>query len=240
MRKIALFAAVGLTSVAVGSAVAADVEQGIQIKVTPNTKPKPGAAAKRIKLFVETTTKKNNKDEKLATSMAVIHFDKNVVFANSKYPSCSIDQVKQDETACKKGSKVGSGSATGEALGMTENLKVTAFDGPGTNKFFLHVVGRQNIDGPLEIDAVLDASLKSDTGKFGKKLVVPIPKNLQQPLTGVFATLTRFTTTVDAASGGQPYVALKGCPKTKKLSFKGDFTFTDGDKKNATDTVACR
>ena len=236
MRRIALIAAVGLASVAVGTAAAVDVQQTVEIKVTPNTKPKRGAAAKKVKLFVETTTKKNNADENVATTKAVIHFDKNLVFANSKYPSCSLSQVQQDDTACPSGSKVGKGSGSAEALKQTESLTITAFDGPGTNKFFLHVVGRQ----PLEIDAVLNASLSSDTGKFGKKLTVPIPANLQQPLTGVFATLTRFTTTIDATAKRQPYVALKGCPSTKKLSVAGDFTFTDGDVKKAKDTFACR
>jgi len=237
MRRIALVAAVGLASVAVGTAAAVDVQQGIKIKVTPNTKPKKGAAPKKIKLFVETTTKKNNDKEEFATKKATIHFDKNVVFANSKYPSCNIDPAQAlDESSCPAASKVGSGTGVGQALGQTENLTITAFDGPGANKFYLHVVGRQ----PLEIDAVLDARLANDTGKYGKKLVVPIPKNLQQPSSGVFATLTRFTTTVNASAKGQPYAALKGCPTSKKLSFKGDFEFTDGDKKSATDTFACR
>lgn len=235
MRRVALFAAVGLTSVAVGSAVAANVDQGIDIRLTPSKAQKKGATVKKFKLFVETTTKINDPNEKFATKKATIHFDKNLKFANSKYRSCSLSQVQQDDLKCPSASRVGKGTASAEAIGQTENLTITAYDGPGANKFFLKVVGRE----PLEIDAVLNASLRDDTGKFGKKLVVPIPENLQQPLTGVFATLTRFTTTVFALSKGQSYVSLAGCPTSKKLSFKGDFEFTDGDKKTAVDTISC-
>lgn len=237
MRRAALFAAVGLTSVAVGSAVAADVDQGLEIKLTPNTAQKKGATVKKYKLFVETTTKINNEEEKFATKRAVIHFDKNLVFAKSTYRSCSKAQVAQDDSKCPSASRVGKGTASAEAVGQTQDdLVIKAYDGPGATKFFLKIEGNE----PLKIDSVLDASLKTDTGKYGKKLEVLIPNNLQQPLTGVFATLTRFTTTVFALSKGQSYVSLKACPTSKKLFFKGDFFFTDGTSKTATDTIACK
>jgi len=237
MRRVALFAAVGLTSMAVGSAVAADVDQGLDIRLSPNLPQKKGAAVKKFKLFVETTTKINNKEEQFATKRAVIFFDKNLVFAKSNYPSCSKTQIAQDDSKCPAASRVGKGTASAEAVGQTQDdLVIKAYDGPGATKFFLKIEGNE----PLKIDSVLDASLKTASGKFGKKLEVIIPNNLQQPLTGVFATLTRFTTTVFASAKGQSYVSLKSCPTTKKLSFKGDFFFTDGTNKSATDTIACR
>jgi hypothetical protein len=75
------------------------------------------------------------------------------------------------------------------------------------------------------------------SGAFGRKLVVAIPANLQQPLGGVYATLTSFMTKVGGSSKGTPYVALKGC-SGGKLKFKGDFVFTDGSKQSPTSIAA--
>ena len=170
-----------------------------------------------------------------ATKEAVIHFDKALIFSPKKFKTCSAAKVQASETSCPKGSKVGSGSAVGTAIGQTSNLKVSAFNGP-KGKLMLHVTAST----PLQIDAVIQASLKKDKGKYGSKLVVPIPENLQQPVPGVFATLKQFVTSVKATSKGVPYVGLASCPKSKKLSFKGDFTFTDGTTLSATDTVKCK
>ena len=90
-----------------------------------------------------------------------------------------------------------------------------------------------------DIDEADVGQLKPDSGKFGRKLVVAIPSNLQQPLAGVFATLTSFVTKVGGSAKGTPYVALKGC-SGGKLQFKGDFVFTDGSKQSATSRPACK
>ncbi len=93
--------------------------------------------------------------------------------------------------------------------------------------------------------------LKNSSGSYGKKLVVTIPDNLQQPLPGVFATLTSFITTINKTTARKsnnkrsknykvkvPYVGLRGCTK-KKLKYKGVFVFTDDTKVTATDTSKC-
>ena len=98
----------------------------------------------------------------------------------------------------------------------------------------LHVTGSQ----PLKIDSVIVGKLNPDSGAFGRKLVVTIPANLQQPLTGLYATLTSFVTSVGGSAKGTPYVALKGC-SGGNLKFKGDFVFTDGSKQSPTSTTAC-
>jgi hypothetical protein len=234
MRKVALLAttlvaAVGMTS----PALAVNADQGLDISISPTkagTKKKPA----NVKLKVTTTTTPKDATA-FATRQAVIHFDKNLVFNPGKFKACTAATVQSNESSCPSGSKVGSGSAVGTAIGQTSNLTVSAYNGSG-GKLLLHVTAAT----PLQIDSVITASLKTDTGKYGKKLVVPIPDNLQQPVPGVFATLKQFITTVKATSKGVPYVGLAGCPSSKKLSFKGDFTFTDGTSLSATDTVACK
>ena len=143
MRKVALlvtalavacFGVVGVSSAINGKA-------GLKMKVTPSkagTKKSP----KNITLFTDVITEPAADDQPFATKTTVVHFDKNLVFGGSALPSCSQTQVQYDDTKCPKGSKVGTGAATGKALGQTENLKVVAFNGPGGNKIELHVTGQ--------------------------------------------------------------------------------------------------
>jgi hypothetical protein len=233
MRKVALLAVTSVAALGVtSSALAVNADQGIDVKVTGSkagTKKKP----KNVKLSVTTTTTPKD-NTAFATTKAVLYFDKNLVFGGQKFASCTVAKVQAAESNCPKGSKVGSGSATGTALGMTAPLTVTAFNGPGGKSLLLHVVGSQ----PIAIDSVIDAKLSKASGKYGTKLTVPIPASLQQPVSGVYATLTKFATNVKGTSKGTPYVGLAGC-SGGKLNFKGTFTFTDGSTLGATSTTKC-
>ena len=234
MRKLGLLAAVAAVAVGItGVAQAVDAEHKLVVKTTPTkagTKTKPA----NMKLFTDLITIPAPNDPAFATKTAVVSFDKNMVFNTKAVKSCSKTQVQSDETKCPKGSKVGTGKATGSALGQTENLTVTAFNGGGT-KLELHVKG----NAPLVIDSVIEGKLATASGKFGKKLNVAVPENLQQPLTGVFATLTDFQVTVKGGTSAKPFIGLKGCPSNKKLNFKSELTYTDGTKKTATTTTNC-
>jgi hypothetical protein len=237
MRKpIIVLAALAAAGLAAVPAFAVNADQGLSVSVTKTkagTKTKP----KGVKLKVTTTTTPKDQTP-FATTSATIFFDRNLQFYGSKFKSCSRAQVQQDQARCPTGSKVGVGTAQGVALGATENLKITAFNGPKGTKLELHVVGQQ----PLQIDSVIEGSIKPASGKFRHKLVVPIPQSLQQPAPNVFATLTQFITSVGSTtlkSKGKPYVGLIGCTKSK-LQFRGDFTYTDGTSKSATAVAACK
>jgi hypothetical protein len=236
MRKLLLAVVTALVAALAVTAVALAVNpvQGIKVTATnkkAGTKAKPKSMGKFV---VTTTTAPAATDPPFATSLAVISFDKNIVFGGSKFKSCSDVTGTTIDTTCKS-AKVGAGSSKGVALGQVENLTVTAYNGPKGNSIYLHVRGT----APLDINSVIVGSLKNATGAYGKKLNVPIPANLQQPLAGVFATLTSFSTSVGGTAKNTPFIGLKGCPKDKKLKFKGDFTYTDGSKKSATTTLPC-
>jgi hypothetical protein len=236
MRKLllALVAALVAALAVAGVASAINGTQGVKVTAThtkAGTKAKPKSMGKFV---VTTTTTPAPTDPPFATSLAVIYFDKNIVFGGSKFKSCSDTTGSTIDTTCKS-AKVGGGTSQGVALGQTENLTVTAYNGPKGNAIYLHVRGT----APLDINSVIVGSLKNATGLYGKKLNVPIPANLQQPLAGVFATLETFSTSVGGTSKNTPYVGLKGCPSDKKLKFKGTFTYTDGTSKTATTTLPC-
>jgi hypothetical protein len=235
LRKTIALASAGaliLSLGAAGLAQAVNSKQTVGVKLAQShagtaAKPKSvGALTVDMKVALDAS------DPSFATRSAVIHFDKNLVFNTAKFPSCTEAQVRSG-AGCAK-AKVGSGAASGLALGQQEKLAVTAYNGPKGKTILLHVAGTQ----PLDINTVIVGQLKPDSGAYGRKLVVSIPANLQQPLAGVYATLTSFLTKVGGSSKGTPYVALKGCPGGK-LHFKGDFVFTDGSKQTPTSTTAC-
>jgi hypothetical protein len=235
MRKMTLAAVAAVTAIgAVGVAQAVTPTTAMKASVTPSKKGTTKKPA-NVKLSVELITQPAAGDPAFATRSTVVHFDKNLKFGSKYLKACSAAQVQSDDTRCPKGSKVGSGSATGMALGLTENLTVTAYNGPGGNKLELLVDGQ----APLQIHSVIEGKLQADSGKFGKKLVVAIPENLQQPAPGAYATLTDFKTVVKGTgSKKRPYIGLSGCTK-KALNYKTDFVFTDGTTSTATSTSKC-
>jgi uncharacterized low-complexity protein len=231
--SLALAGALILALGTAGVAQAVNSHQSVAVKLAHS---KAGTAAKPKSVGALTVDMKvalDSSDQPFATRTATIHFDKNLVFNSAKFPSCTEAQVLSGAAACAK-AKVGSGKAVGLALGLQQNLAVTAYNGPGGKAVLLHVTGSQ----PLKINSVIVGKLNPDSGAFGRKLVVTIPANLQQPLTGAYATLTSFKTTVGGSAHGTPYVALKGC-SGGKLNYKGDFVFTDGSKQSPTSTGAC-
>ena len=237
MRKtmaLALAGALILSLTTAGLAQAVNSKQSIAVKLAHS---KAGTAAKPKSVGALTVDMKvavDPSDAAFATRSATIHFDKNLVFNSAKFASCTEAQVRSGAPACAK-AKIGGGKAAGLAVGQRQDLAVTAFNGPGGKAVLLHVTGST----PLKIDSVIVGKLAADSGAFGRKLVVTIPANLQQPLTGLYATLTSFLTTVGGTAKGTPYVALKGC-SGGKLQFKGDFVFTDGSKQSPTSTAACK
>ncbi len=245
MRKAVLISTAAAATIGLGGATIAqaiDVNQGLTVKTTGSkgTKAKP----KAIKLAVTTTT--NAKDPALdgtyGTTKAVIHFDKNLKFNNAKFPTCTVAVVNATPkgTGCAKGSKVSidKGSAakaqggTG-ASAIKANPAIIAFNGP-SNTLILKLVSPA---GEFDATGTIVAKLSSDKGKYGKKLVVPIPKKYYDQF-GIKITLQKFATVVSATYKKTPYVVSTGCTRGK-YQFAGDFTFTDGTKASAKSTSKC-
>ena len=83
--------------------------------------------------------------------------------------------VQSDPTKCPSGSKVGRGSATAvPSTGGQVLPKIAAYNGQNGKKIYLLVT-----EPTFQVKSVLDGTLKTDTGKYGSKLDVEIPPNLQ-------------------------------------------------------------
>jgi hypothetical protein len=240
MRKVALVCVAAVVGVLGITAVAFAIQgtQTISVKTTATragTKSKPRSIGR---ITVQTNTTPVQGEAPFSTGRAVIHFDKNLVFGNSKFASCKKSVVQSNPANCPSGSRVGSGSAVAQlSTGGSVAPTITAYNGPrtssGNGKLFLLVK-----EPTFNVNAVLDGTLKPDTGKYGRKLDVAIPQNLQS-VAGIVITLTQFTTRVGGTAKGTPYVGLKGC-SGGTLSYKGDFFYSDGTNKSATATSACR
>lgn len=240
MKKAATLAA-GVAALAVALVVPANGAPGAShgTVLTASTSPSnKGSLAKPkiVKINTTFTTQPAAQGQQgFATSRTVVHLPKGLRFHGDKFKHCSEATLNASgPTACPSGSKIGAGTAQGNALGQTENLTVAAFNGKGSNQLLLFVQGST----PLQIASTIVGTLKADTGKYSKKLDVAIPPNLQQPLTGVFATLTKFQTSIGAKRGSVGYVDSVACLKNKR-NWGADLTFTDGTTDKTTTVSTC-
>ena len=237
MKKLAIAVTGALALAGIGAGVSSAVDPDITItgSVSPTkhgTKKKP----KATKLVVKLRTTPKAGEPAFAASDTIVHLGNELQFNGKALKSCSAAQVQADDTKCPKGSKVGKGVAAGTALGLTENLTVTAYNGPGGNKLELLVDGQT----PLQIHSVIEGVLSSDSSPYGKKLSVHVPETLQQPAPGAYATLVQFDTTINRVLGKKkkPYVGIQAC-KDKKVSLGVDYKYTDGTTKSTSTTTKC-
>jgi hypothetical protein len=241
-KKLAIAVTGALALGGIGAAVSAAVNPDISMtaSISP-TKHGTKKHPRKVKLQVNLTTTPIAGDQPFAASRTVVHLPKELVFNGKAFKTCAKSKVFDDNTTCPKTSKVGQGSAVGtsRALGVTENLAVKAFNGPGGNKLELLLDSAPG--SAVAIHAVLEGILSSDTGKYGKKLTVDIPQDLQTPAPNTYATLESFKTTINpvVGKGKQPYVGIASC-KTKSMAFGVDYTYQpDGTTKSTTTTAKC-
>jgi hypothetical protein len=174
----------------------------------------------------------------------VIDFDQNLSLATKGLPTCAASKLQNTSTeaaeaACGK-AKIGSGSATTllplSAL-YTEPTVVTAFNGApegGKPTVLLHAYGTS----PVQTTLILVGTV-SNLGKegFGPRLDVTVP-----PIAGGFGAITDFKVKIDKTwtyKGKQMSFVNAKCPKSKKLKYRGAFTYKDGTTIEATHQQAC-
>ena len=145
------------------------------------------------------------------------------------------DQVEKNETKCKSGSKVGSGSATAVFSGQTINLTVKAYNGntKGT-KIYLLVQNAQ-----FGINKALD-------GTLGKALPAVRQEAHGQDPDEPAAAGRRGLRDADRLQDQRrrhPARAPRTPPSRAaprgKLRYKGVFNYSDGTSKTATTTSKC-
>ena len=239
-RSRPLVAAVGaVTALAVAAtpALAVQSKQSMTATVTPVQKAGIAKASKQrpanVALTLNPTVAFDAKDSPFATSRAVISLDRNVSFGGWKLPGCTAPQAVLG--TCSPKAKVGTGTALALAAGIREPLEVTAYNGSDGRSLLIRV----QADKPLPIDEVIVGQLSKASGPYGSKMTLDIPKGLQQPAPGAWATLLDFNIKLKGGTNASPLFALTKAPKGG-VKVGGAFTFTDGTTQTVATTAALR
>jgi hypothetical protein len=159
------------------------------------------------------------------------------------FPSCDAAKLARAHgrlSVCPKGSKIGSGVATGTAvaIGVTSSGKLTLFNGPGGKSITMNV----DIVTPALINATFKAPLVRLKGKYALKLSVTLPDSLKTILGGdivvsKIVVTTGATRMVNGVKRG--YTEAVNCPKGGKGPFHADFSFNHDATTSADATLAC-
>jgi hypothetical protein len=236
---------VALASVGIASiASAAPNTQSIVTKVKPTKLPKKTRAPISIDDNVFGTNPSNPQGIPNPTTLALVDFDKNVLFQQKGYPTCDPSQFGSQSTtddvkaACPD-SIIGSGTAT-VLLKSGPGLPPLTVHGQtiGANvkghKVLLHTYTQEAGGVPLV------GTFKKSTGgsKYGQMLSVPVP-----PLAGGQGVITQFelkTKKIAYKHNGKKLAIVSSNCKHKSMSFQARFTDDQGQVATGTSTVKCK
>ncbi len=250
MRKSRTIAAGVAASFALGGGVAvaqnaapAHTLQVSGIATKAGTKKKPRAVGLKLDI-------RNNRDSGTTASRIEVFFAKNIRINPKGFPTCSASKIEAEGAgACPSKSRLGTGTAEAVVNPTSPtpseiSFKNTFFVGPSnTVTIFL-----EQTEG--DVRAVLQGRITSaGGGKFGQKLTINIPENLQQPAPGVFAALTEIQTSLKgkAGKGKKRHGIFEATGCTGGLhDFQTRLTYAPNPNppaapsSTATDTVACK
>lgn len=195
MRRIALVVTTVAAALVVASPAQADVlsVQKASATVTPNiagTKANPRPVALTVRAWFDDISPDLGREVQFATVNGKVFFPKEGLTNSKLFPSCAPTTVFQDEKQCPAGSRVGTGTALGIGIGLTEEVTLQAFNLPAGKGVVVLVVG----ETPLIIREIVVANLRTLVGdpKYKYELSFTVPKNLQSPAPGVIAAVKEF------------------------------------------------
>lgn len=164
----------------------------------------------------------------------------------SLFPVCTADMVNAAKSirVCPRGSQIGTGRARADVTA------VPVYNVPATMTFFngsrdgTHLTMHVRALRPVDISEATDATLVKTSGRYGYKLVAPLPPSLQEIYPGWFQQVRRFDSVIGAtrtvAGRRRGYVEAKRCPSAGRVSMSATFGFYDQTSASAATTVRCR
>jgi hypothetical protein len=243
-RKLAGVLGCTLALVVPASAIASheDTLMNVDFKTTKKTR-KAGTKAKprpvNLTIAMSQSTRSGTGQPATSTDLNVT-LPKQLLFIGKIWPKklrCDPAKANQrrSDSACPKGSKIGSGHVTATAGdgGITSEIAVRAYVTKGGD-LGLWLTTTQ----PLPINEMLVGEVSK-----GRKIQISIPPNIQQPLTGVKSAIRvlRFslndTTRIKGKARG--IVESIGCPKGKLWALAFQNVYEHGSTTDS-DTTPCR
>lgn len=166
------------------------------------------------------------------------------------FPSCNparLLRLRGARRACPAGSHIGGGVALGTSpsfQGVNERLTVDVWNGPGGRSWLFYFQGFN----PVVVGGMINAKLTQlHGGRFGYRLSLRVPHNLQEISPDVFASLLRITTrigaTVSVRENGRTVrhglIEAPLCPPGALVPIRSVFGFNDGQSTTADGYIAC-
>lgn len=209
--------------------------------VVPGRLPIPNGTP--MTLTLHNTFKSDPPGGNFVLQKAVYLFGAGARFNAKLFPSCSVAKLRAAKgrlSACPRGSRIGSGTASGTAvaLGISSTGKLTFFNGPGGRSITVNF----SIVRPAAINATFSAAIQRlHGGRYTFKLSVVTPPSLQTVLGGDIVVSAIHVTTgatlmIDGVRRG--YFEALNCPRNGSV-VHADFTFNQGAKASAETTAVC-
>lgn len=166
------------------------------------------------------------------------------------FPSCDpqrLLRMRGRRSACPAGSRIGGGTAIGTSPsfeGVNEQLRVDVYNGPRGRSILLYLQGFN----PVAVSGMVNASFTPlRGGRWGYRLSLRVPENLQEISSEIFASLLRFTTRVGGSvrvrENGRMvrrgYIEALACPPGALVPVRGVFGFRDGESVTTDSYIAC-
>ncbi|OJU86325.1 MAG: hypothetical protein BGO11_03165 [Solirubrobacterales bacterium 70-9] len=255
MRKrftlIAGLAALVATAIPVSAAMGGETvtgpdgnTQSMEAKISPKALYKKTSSPGSLFVDVKTGTTNPASPAPSPAVHDVIDFDQNLSLASKGLPTCNAAKLQNTSTeaaerACGN-AIIGKGEATTLLpLGTlyTEPTVVTAFNGVpqgGKPVVLLHAYGTSPVQTTLVLVGVVSNYNKEG---YGPRLDVTIP-----PIAGGSGAITDFKVTIKKSwtyKGKKMSFINAKCPASKKLKYRGAFTYKDGTTIEATHTQPC-
>ncbi len=227
-------------ALAVPAAAQAEVIQDFTISASPS-KASTAKTKRSVTLKVKTGTRDTTGALPPTTKKATLFFPKGSQWNGDLFPKCSgssISSAKSTED-CPEGSIIGKGKAAGAAPGgISQNDLTIVVANGGKSTVNMFVEGTS----PLRIQSNIEAKIKKITGKYGIRLEVPIPQNLQEPAPGVPVAITNFEVSVGKAAKikgkKRGIIEITRCDGGE-WSGEGTFEYVNSPNYSAARTIKC-
>lgn len=208
--------------------------------ISPDTHLRPGTP---LDFTLDTRFSSSPPGQGFVLQRLVYLFPHGTVVNGRLFPTCDVATLERAHGrlgACPRGSRIGSGTASGTAtaLGVTSHAVVTLFNGPGGRSITMNV----SITTPALIDATIAAPFATLHGRYANRLTVTLPDDLKRVLDGDIVTshihvTTGATRVVHGVRRG--YIEAAHCPRSGRARIHGDFAFDHGASASADTTVVC-
>jgi hypothetical protein len=166
------------------------------------------------------------------------------------FPSCNptrLLRMRGARRACPSGSRIGGGIALGTSpsfAGVNERLTVDVYNGPRGGSWLFYFQGLN----PVAVSGMINAKLTQlHGGRYGYRLSLAVPDNLQEISPDVFASLLRITTRIGGSvrvrEGGRlvrhGLIEAPLCPPGALVPIRSVFGFRGGESTTADGYIAC-